>query len=29
MMLTGDNKQVAKWFAGEIGLDEYFGRGIA
>lgn len=24
MMLTGDNKLVAKWVAGEIGLDEYF-----
>jgi P-type Cu2+ transporter len=24
MMLTGDNKQVAKWVADEIGLDEYF-----
>jgi Cu2+-exporting ATPase len=24
MMLTGDNRQVAKWVAGEIGLDEYF-----
>jgi P-type Cu2+ transporter len=24
MMITGDNKQVAKWVAGEIGLDEYF-----
>jgi len=24
MMLTGDNKQVAEWVAGEIGLDEYF-----
>jgi len=24
MMLTGDNKEVAKWVAGEIGLDEYF-----
>jgi len=24
MMLTGDNKQVAKWVAEEIGLDEYF-----
>lgn len=24
MMLTGDNKQVAKWVSGEIGLDEYF-----
>ncbi len=23
MMLTGDNKYVAKWVAGEIGLDEY------
>jgi len=23
MMLTGDNKHVAKWVAGEIGLDEY------
>ena len=24
MMLTGDNKFVAKWVAEEIGLDEYF-----
>ena len=24
MMLTGDNKQVAKWVSKEIGLDEYF-----
>lgn len=24
MMLTGDNKQVAKWVAKEIGVDEYF-----
>jgi Cu2+-exporting ATPase len=24
MMITGDNKQVAKWVAEEIGLDEYF-----
>lgn len=24
MMLTGDNKQVAKWVADEIGLDDYF-----
>ena len=24
MMLTGDNKQVAQWVAGELGLDEYF-----
>lgn len=24
MMLTGDNKQVAKWVADNIGLDEYF-----
>ena len=24
MMLTGDNEQVAKWVADEIGLDEYF-----
>lgn len=24
MMLTGDNKQVAKWVADAIGLDEYF-----
>ncbi|MCF8105348.1 MAG: copper-translocating P-type ATPase [Desulfohalobiaceae bacterium] len=24
MMLTGDNTQVAKWVADEIGLDEYF-----
>ena len=24
MMITGDNKRVAKWVAGEIGLDEYF-----
>ncbi len=24
MMLTGDNKQVAKWVAGELDLDEYF-----
>lgn len=24
MMLTGDNKLVAKWVASEIGLDEYF-----
>jgi Cu2+-exporting ATPase len=24
MMLTGDNKQVAKWVSQEIGLDEYF-----
>ncbi|MBN1855866.1 MAG: cadmium-translocating P-type ATPase [Dehalococcoidia bacterium] len=24
MMLTGDNQQVAKWVADEVGLDEYF-----
>jgi Cu2+-exporting ATPase len=24
MMITGDNQQVAKWVADEIGLDEYF-----
>lgn len=24
MMITGDNRQVAQWVAGEIGLDEYF-----
>jgi len=24
MMLTGDNKQVAKWVSDEIGLEEYF-----
>jgi Cu2+-exporting ATPase len=24
IMLTGDNKQVARWVAGELGLDEYF-----
>jgi len=24
MMLTGDNKQVAKWVSEEVGLDEYF-----
>jgi P-type Cu2+ transporter len=24
MMITGDNTDVAKWVAGEIGLDEYF-----
>jgi Cu2+-exporting ATPase len=24
MMLTGDNKEVAKWVSEEIGLDEYF-----
>jgi Cu2+-exporting ATPase len=24
MMLTGDNKEVAKWVSDEIGLDEYF-----
>ncbi|MGQ9629072.1 MAG: heavy metal translocating P-type ATPase [bacterium] len=24
MMLTGDNKQVAKWVSEELGLDEYF-----
>ena len=24
MMLTGDNKQVAKWVAEEVGIDEYF-----
>lgn len=24
MMLTGDNKQVAKWVADEVGLDEFF-----
>jgi Cu2+-exporting ATPase len=24
MMITGDNKQVAKWVTDEIGLDEYF-----
>jgi Cu2+-exporting ATPase len=23
-MITGDNKQVAKWVANEVGLDEYF-----
>jgi len=26
MMLTGDNKQVAKWVADELGLDEYFAQ---
>jgi len=24
MMITGDNRQVAKWVAEEVGLDEYF-----
>ena len=24
MMLTGDNKQVAKWVAEELGLDDFF-----
>jgi Cu2+-exporting ATPase len=24
MMLTGDNKQVAKWVSGELGLDDFF-----
>ena len=24
MMLTGDNRQVAKWVAGELGLDDFF-----
>jgi P-type Cu2+ transporter len=24
MMITGDNRYVARWVAGEIGLDEYF-----
>jgi len=24
MMVTGDNRQVAQWVAGELGLDEYF-----
>jgi Cu2+-exporting ATPase len=24
MMLTGDNRLVAKWVAGELGLDDYF-----
>lgn len=24
IMLTGDNKQVAKWVSGELGLDDYF-----
>jgi Cu2+-exporting ATPase len=24
LMVTGDNRQVARWVAGEIGLDEYF-----
>lgn len=24
MMLTGDNKQVAQWVAGELGLDDFF-----
>jgi Cu2+-exporting ATPase len=24
MMITGDNPQVARWVAGEVGLDEYF-----
>jgi Cu2+-exporting ATPase len=24
MMITGDNQYVARWVAGEIGLDEYF-----
>jgi Cu2+-exporting ATPase len=24
MMITGDNKQVARWVADEVGLDEYF-----
>lgn len=24
MMLTGDNKQVARWVSDELGLDEYF-----
>ena len=26
MMLTGDNEAVARWVAGEIGLDEYFAQ---
>ena len=29
MMLTGDNKQVAKWVADELGLDEYFAEVLA
>lgn len=28
MMLTGDNRQVAKWVAEEIGLDEYFAEAL-
>ena len=28
MMLTGDNRMVAKWVASEIGLDEYFAEVI-
>jgi Cu2+-exporting ATPase len=24
MMVTGDNQQVARWVAGELGIDEYF-----
>ncbi|MGZ4949330.1 MAG: HAD-IC family P-type ATPase, partial [Halobacteriota archaeon] len=24
MMVTGDNRQVAEWVAGELGIDEYF-----
>ncbi|MDD1652161.1 MAG: HAD-IC family P-type ATPase, partial [Methanomicrobiales archaeon] len=26
MMLTGDNRHVAAWVAGELGLDEYFAQ---
>jgi Cu2+-exporting ATPase len=26
MMITGDNEQVAKWVAEEVGLDEYFAQ---
>lgn len=29
MMLTGDNKKVAKWVSEEIGLDEYFAEVFA
>ena len=29
MMLTGDNKLVAKWVSDEIGLDEYFAEVLA